>query len=138
MHEPVKNGVRQHRLTDRRMPVIDRELTGHEGGPTPMPIIQQFQQIAAMLVGQGSQSPIIQDREVRLGETPEQTPLAAIAIGDREFSEEPRESRIERGEAQSAGHLGQRTGQNTSSPRRSAPRSTHCHDCESTGRSRAT
>ncbi|MDF0673501.1 MAG: hypothetical protein P0120_04030 [Nitrospira sp.] len=30
MHEPVKNGIGQRRLTDRRMPVIDWELTDHE------------------------------------------------------------------------------------------------------------
>ena len=43
VHEPVKNGVRQRRLADRRVPVVDRELTGHEGGPMPVPIIEQFQ-----------------------------------------------------------------------------------------------
>ena len=39
-----------------------------------MPIIEQLQQIAAVLVGQGGQPPIIQGHEIRLGETPEQTP----------------------------------------------------------------
>ena len=60
VHEPVKNGIGQRRLPDRRVPVIDRELTGHQGGPTSMPIIQQFQEITAVLVGQGSQPPVIQ------------------------------------------------------------------------------
>ena len=58
--EPVKNGIGQRRLPDRRVPVIDRELTGHQGGPTSMPIIQQFQEITAVLVGQGSQPPVIE------------------------------------------------------------------------------
>ena len=60
MHEPVKNGIGERRLSDRRMPVIDGELTGHEGGPTSMAIIEEFQEIPAMLVGQGSQPPVIQ------------------------------------------------------------------------------
>ena len=110
MHEPVKNRIGQRRLADGRMPVVDRELTGHEGGPTPMPIIEQFQQIAAVLVGQGGQAPIIQGHEIRLGESPEQTPIAAIAFGDRELPEEPRESEIQCGEAQPTGQLSQRTG----------------------------
>jgi len=76
-----------------------------------MPIIEEFQQITAVLVGQGSQSPVIQHHEVRLGETPEQAAIAAIAFGDRQVPEESRQSQIQGGEAQSAGHLGQRTGQ---------------------------
>ena len=54
VHEPVKNGVCQRRIADGRMPVVDRELAGHEGGPPPVPIIEQLQQIAAVLVGQGN------------------------------------------------------------------------------------
>ena len=50
VHEPVKNGVGQRRLADGRMPVIDRELTGYDSGPPSMPIVEEFQQIAAMLV----------------------------------------------------------------------------------------
>jgi hypothetical protein len=50
VHEPVKNGIGERRLPDRRMPVIDRELTGHEGGPPPVAIIKEFQQIAALFV----------------------------------------------------------------------------------------
>ncbi len=91
-----------------------RELTGHEGSPTSMPIIEQFQQIAAMLVGQGGQAPI-EDHKVRLGETPEQAAIAAIAFGDCEFSEEPWESQVQGGEPQPTGHLRQRTGQKPSS-----------------------
>ena len=97
MHEPVKNGVRQCRLTDRRVPVIDRKLTGYEGGPMPVPIIQQFQQIAAMFVGQRGQPPIIQHHEFRLGKTPEETPIAAIAFGHGQVPEKPWEWQIQGG-----------------------------------------
>jgi len=111
VHEPVKNGIGQRRLPNRRVPVIDRELTGHEGGPTPVPIIEQFQEIAAVLIGQGRQPPVIQHYEVRLGEIPEQASIAAIAFGDRQVPEEPRESQVQGGEAQPTRHLRQRTGQ---------------------------
>lgn len=99
MYEPVKNGIGQRRLLDRRVPVIDRELTGHQGGPTPVAIIEEFQEIAAMLVGQWGQSPIIQYREIGLGETPEHAAIAAITFGYGQVSEEPRESQIQGGKA---------------------------------------
>ena len=37
VHEPVKNSIREGRLADGRMPVVDRHLTGHDGGPPPVP-----------------------------------------------------------------------------------------------------
>lgn len=111
VHKPVKNGIGERRFPDRRMPVIDWELTGHEGGPTSMAIIEEFQEIPAMLIGQRSQPPVIQHHEVGLGETPEHAPISAIAFGDCEFPEEPWESQIQGGAAQPTGHLRQRTGQ---------------------------
>jgi hypothetical protein len=44
VHEPFKHGIGQRRLTDRGVPVIDRKLTGHEGGPPPVSIIKEFQE----------------------------------------------------------------------------------------------
>lgn len=60
MDEAVENGVGQGRITQRIVPVGDRQLTGDDGGPGLVAFIQQFKQIPSSFIVEQRQSPIIQ------------------------------------------------------------------------------
>ena len=66
VHEPVKDRVSERRLPDGGMPVLDRELTGDHGRPPAMAIVQHFEQIAAGLLRQRGQAPVVQNEQIRL------------------------------------------------------------------------
>src|SRR6516162_5614420 len=44
------------------MPVLDRQLTGHLGGPTIMAVFDDLQQVAAVFITEWGQTPIIQTK----------------------------------------------------------------------------
>ena len=48
--EPVEDGVGDGRIGDRLVPVIDRQLAGHDGRAAVVPIVDDLQQIATLLV----------------------------------------------------------------------------------------
>ncbi len=43
MDETVEDGVGQGGITDDRVPLIDRLLTGHDGGPDVVAVLQDFE-----------------------------------------------------------------------------------------------
>ena len=40
--EPVEDGVAKRRVADELVPVFDRDLTGHQRGPTPSTFLDDF------------------------------------------------------------------------------------------------
>jgi hypothetical protein len=43
------------------MPVLYRQLAGDDGGPAPVPVLEDLQQVPALVGGQGRQAPVIED-----------------------------------------------------------------------------
>ena len=60
--EAIENGVRDGRISDQFMPVIDGELAGHDGRGASMPVVENFQEIAPLLGRERRQAPVIQDQ----------------------------------------------------------------------------
>ena len=60
MDQAVEDCVGQRRIPQGLMPVLDRQLTGHQGGPTIMAVFDDLQQVAAVFITEGGQTPIIQ------------------------------------------------------------------------------
>ena len=52
VHEPVEDGVGDGRIGDRLVPVIDRQLAGHDGRAAVVPIVDDLEEVAALLRGQ--------------------------------------------------------------------------------------
>ena len=44
------------------MPVLDRQLTGHQRGPAIMAVFDDLQQVAAVFITEWGQTPIIQTK----------------------------------------------------------------------------
>src|SRR6516164_7822428 len=64
VHEAVEDGIGDCRIDDHLVPVIDGELTGDDGGAAAVAIIDDFEQIAALLRGQRCQPPVVEDQKL--------------------------------------------------------------------------
>jgi hypothetical protein len=53
MDEPIENGVRQGGIAEVRVPMVNRQLAGDQGGALAMAIIKEFQEIASVLRVEG-------------------------------------------------------------------------------------
>lgn len=62
MHQAVEDRIGERRVTDCGMPVFDRQLTGDDCRASPMAIIEDLQEVAAALVGQRRQRPLVDDQ----------------------------------------------------------------------------
>jgi hypothetical protein len=64
------------------MPVLDRQLTGHQRGPAIMAVFDDLQQVTTMFLTEGSQASVIQNEQVRLRQGRQHFPIASIPFGD--------------------------------------------------------
>ena len=63
--EPIEDGVGDGRVGDRLVPVIDRQLAGHDGRAAIVPVIDDLQQIATLILRQGREPPVVEGSGVR-------------------------------------------------------------------------
>src|SRR5215210_9275185 len=47
--EAIQDGIRNGRIADQFVPVIDGKLAGHDGRGASMPVVENFQEIARLL-----------------------------------------------------------------------------------------
>jgi hypothetical protein len=62
--EAVEDCVGDGRVGDRLVPVIDRQLAGHDGGAAIVPIVDNLQQIATLLLRQRGEPPVVEDQKL--------------------------------------------------------------------------
>jgi hypothetical protein len=79
MDEAVEDGIGDCRIDDHLVPVIDGELTGHNRRAAAVTIVDDFEQVAALLRGQRRQPPVIEDQEFDTGEALEEAYIPSIA-----------------------------------------------------------
>src|SRR6266446_6668674 len=79
VHDAVEDGIGDCGVDNHLVPVIDGELTGHNRGAAAVAIVDDFEQVAALLRGQGSQPPVVEDQKLDTGEALEETYIPAIA-----------------------------------------------------------
>ena len=60
--EAVEDGVGQRWIADDVMPMLDRHLAGDDGRCPAVAIVDDFEQVAALLRGQRRQPPIVELR----------------------------------------------------------------------------
>jgi len=73
-------------------------------------VVEEFEEVAAVGVGEGRGSPVVDDQEGGAGEGGEEGAVAAVAFGDFEVVQEPGEALVEGGVALSAGGVGEGAG----------------------------
>jgi hypothetical protein len=105
MDEAIKDGVSDGGISDDVMPVLDGELSNNDGGTAVVAIFEDLEEICTLLMGQSSETPVIDDDEVGLREGGEESWVATIALGDGQLFEESWESEVQDGEVLSASLL---------------------------------
>ena len=61
--ETVENGVGDGGIGDDLVPVIHGNLAGDDGGATLMPVVDDLEEIAALVAGERSYSPVVEDEK---------------------------------------------------------------------------
>ncbi len=93
--ESVEYGVCQCGIADGLMPMLDRELTGDDGGAAAMAVFEDLQQIAALRWSEDGQAPVIEDQDVQFGDSLEHTGVTSVPSGEGEGFEEARDAVID-------------------------------------------
>ena len=109
MHQAVKDRVGQRRISQGLMPVFDRELTGHKRGPATVAIFDDLQQVAPVFITERTQTPVIKNQYIGLGQRRQQFAIASIPFGDGQCLEESGEPEVERRQAFTTRLMAQRT-----------------------------
>ena len=79
VHEAVEDGIGDCRIDDHLVPVIDGELTGQDRRAAAVAIVDDFEQVAALLRGQWRQPPVIEDQKLDTGEALEEAYIPSVA-----------------------------------------------------------
>ena len=64
MDETVENGVGDGWVGDHLMPMVDRDLAGDDGRATLMAVVDDLKEIATLVGGERSQSPVVEDEKL--------------------------------------------------------------------------
>ena len=110
MDEPVEDCVGDGRVGDRLVPVNDRQLAGHDGGAAIVPIVDDLQQIATLILRQRSEPPDVEDQKFDACQGFEQSAMAPVAACQRQGIEQPGHALIEDGAIVAACLVTERTG----------------------------
>lgn len=77
VHEAIEDGVGDGRVGDHLVLVLHVDLTGHDRRATALPVIEYFQEIAALIRRQMAKPPVVEDQQLRAGDALEQATIAA-------------------------------------------------------------
>jgi len=64
---PFHDGIADRWIPDQVMPVIDSELTGQDCGAAFIPVIQDLEEVPALHVAQGGETPVVNGEDVNSG-----------------------------------------------------------------------
>ena len=109
MDEAVEDSIGEGGVAEAVVPFLDRELAGDQGGPGGVSVLEEFEQVAAMVGIELGEAEVVEHDEVELGEGGEEFGIGAVAAGDGEVVQQPRQSQVQRGESVAARLMGERT-----------------------------
>src|SRR5712691_7919089 len=77
--EAVENGVGVGGIADQRMPLVDRQLAGDEGGAAAVSVLEDLQEVVAGTGVERGEAPIVEDEQIDAAERARQARVAAVA-----------------------------------------------------------
>ena len=95
---PLSNAV-----CDHLVPVLHIDLARYDRRTASVPIIEDFQQVAALIGGDVGKPPIVQDEQFDTRDCLEQPGVAAVPTCQGESVEQPRQAVVEHGAIIAAG-----------------------------------
>jgi len=57
--QAIEDRVGKGGVADAVVPVLEGELTGHEGGAAAVAVFEDFEQVAALAIGQRGEAPVV-------------------------------------------------------------------------------
>jgi hypothetical protein len=87
------------------MPLGDGQLAGPDGGAGAVPVVEEFEEVPAILGRQRVEPPVVDEQDVDTGELGEQAEVGAIGPGEGELVEEAGGALVEGAEALARGLL---------------------------------
>jgi hypothetical protein len=84
----VADGVSDARIMEVLVPLRGRKLAGNDGGACAAAIIEEFEQIVALGIGERRESEIVQDEDVEASELAEGADVSAVSTRQSELVEE--------------------------------------------------
>src|SRR3990172_361745 len=109
--QTVEDRIAKGGVADALVPVVEGQLTGHQGGAAAVAVFEDFEQVAAFAVGQGSEAPVVEHEEVGLGEGGEELAVGAVGAREPQLIEEAGQADVADREPVAAGTLAEGTGE---------------------------
>src|SRR5690606_16451426 len=109
VHEPVEDGIRQRRAREVFVPVLDGELARYERCTSVVAVLEHFEAIATLGVGERGEPPVIEDQQVGLREPSQELGVGAVGTSERHLAEEPAHAEVARGVSAATCGLSERT-----------------------------
>jgi len=88
VQEPVADRVGQGRVAEVVVPLGGWQLTGDDRRAGAVAILQDLEEVTALLILDRREPPVIDDEDVEAGQLGEQADVGAVGPGQGEFVEE--------------------------------------------------
>lgn len=88
VNQSVKDSVAQGGVADDLVPFLDGQLAGNQGRAQVVAILQDLQDVPALLVGEVGQSPVVNDEEIDACIGRQELPVAPVGPAQGQFVKE--------------------------------------------------
>jgi len=111
MDQAVEDGVGVGGVADQSVPLIDGELAGDDGGAAAVAVLEDLQEVVAGRRVERLKAPVVEDEQIDAAECTQETGMAAVAAGQSEIGEQPRDALVEHRPIVAAGLVAERRGE---------------------------
>ncbi len=77
MDQAVEDGVGVGGIADQRVPLIDRELAGDDGGAASVAVLEDLEEVVAGRGVERLEAPVVEDEQIDAAESPRAAGSAA-------------------------------------------------------------
>ena len=113
MDQAVEDGVGVGGVADQRVPLIDGELAGDDGGAAAVAVLEDLQEVVAGCGIERFEAPVVEDEEIDATERAQEAGVAAVAAGERELGEQLGDPLVENRAVVTTSFVTERTGKPT-------------------------
>jgi len=109
--EPVEDGIGQGGFSDALVPEVDRILAGDQGGSGLPAVLEDLEEVVALVLGEGQKTEIVQNQKIDLGPGGQETGGLPDLPGQGDLGEEPGSAQEKAGKAEKAGLMSEGPGE---------------------------
>src|SRR5499426_3061779 len=110
VQEPVADRVSQRGLPDEVVPLGRVMLARDDRGAAAVAILENLEEIAALLILRRGQAPVVEEEHVEAGELAEEPAIGAVGAGQAQVVEQARDAAVVGPVPATTGLIGEGTG----------------------------